>query len=110
MLNQDASGFYQEIESVPQFPQGSSSQVSLVSQAIVSTFHSAKLFKMDQDFVTASKNLDMAARCLKLSDGEEELTEEELIMKNCMLLACDWQLNARTKLWQSRLHGNAVSS
>ena len=31
-------------------------------------------------------------------------------MKNCLLLASDWQLNSRTKLWQSRMSGGAVSS
>ena len=90
-----------------------------MGKALVSTFEAAKIqtpFNDDteeyhQIFDLASKDLDTAARCLKFS-GEDDIqwSEEELIMKNCLLLACDWQLNARTKFWQSKLAGGPVTS
>ena len=90
-----------------------------VGKALVSTFEAAKIqtpFNDDSEeyhqiFDLASKDLDTAARCLKFS-GEDDIqwSEEELIMKNCLLLACDWQLNARTKFWQSKLAGGPVTS
>ena len=93
--------------------------ILLIGKALVSTFESAKI---QSDFnVTAeeylqivdvaTKDLDAAARCLKFS-GEEDVqwTEEELILKNCLLLSCDWQLNSRTKFWQSNLNGGPVTS
>lgn len=118
MLSQtlEASHFYQEIYSTPHFAQDT--QIT-VSKALVSTFESSKVqtgsnkttSEYLQIFNLASEDLDTAARCLKFS-GEEDTqwTEEELIMKNCLLLACDWQLNARTKFWQSSHSGGPVTS
>ena len=118
MLSQclEASNFYQEIYSMPHFNQNT--QV-VVGQALISTFESAKSQTISNEISSnyhqilnmASGDLDTAARCLKFS-GEEDTqwTEEELIMKNCLLLACDWQLNARTKFWQSSHSGGQVTS
>jgi len=118
MLSQtsQASDYYQEIYSVPHFPQ--ETQVT-IGKALVSTFESAKI-QSDFNVTTeeyhqivdvATADLDAAARCLKFS-GEDDIqwTEEELILKNCLLLSCDWQLNARTKFWQSNLNGGPVTS
>ena len=118
MLSQtlEASHFYQEIYSTPHFAQDT--QIT-VSKALVSTFESSKVQtdsnKTNSEYLEifnlATEDLDRAARCLKFS-GEEDTqwTEEELIMKNCLLLACDWQLNARTKFWQSSHSGGPVTS
>ena len=118
MLSQtsQASNYYQEIYSVPHFPQ--ETQVT-VGKALVSTFESAKIQsgckvtaeEYRQIVDVATNDLDAAARCLKFS-GEDDVqwTEEELILKNCLLLSCDWQLNARTKFWQSNLNGGPVTS
>lgn len=109
MLNQiaEASQYYQDVHSVPHFPQESE---GATSRAIVSTFEAAKR-ESNSNLQMASNDLDAAARCFKFS-GEDDVqwNEEELVMKNCLLLACDVQLNARTKMWQTRLGGGSVSS
>lgn len=113
MLNQEteAGNFYSDLYSVPKF--NHESPVA-ISRALVSTFDSYKKHGLDncyQVFEMASNDLDSAARCFKFS-GEDEAhwSKEELVMKNCLLLACDWHLNARTKFWQSHYGGGSVSS
>ena len=111
MLNQTDSEF--GLHSVPHFPLESQRSIA---NAIISSFEAAKIVNDNEGdykrlFETASNDVDTAARCFKFS-GEEDVqwSQDELVMKNCLLLACDIQLNARTKLWQSRLSGDPVSS
>lgn len=116
MLNHsaEASQFYQIMESVPFFEE---EEKIAVGKAIVSTFNAAKSVQekglhlnYTQIFNKASNDLDIAAKCVKYStEGELSLTDQELVLKNCLLLACDWQLQTRTSYWQAT-NGGQVSS
>nr|APH81347.1 SREBP [Paracyclopina nana] len=113
MLNQVslAKKFYRDVESVPFFD--SEAEIS-VGKAIVSTFEAARVNyegfqnadECHQIFEMASEDLEMAARCLKYTG---EYSDEEMALKNCLLLACDWQLNARTNWWPIRFNNGNVS-
>ena len=109
MLNQEPSlDEYNEVENVPQ-----SVGQTLVGKAMLATFQSAKSYHEKsadhQILEEATCALDAAARDLKYTGEELVLSQDELILKNCLLLACDWQLTARTGKWQNEGHGQPVS-
>jgi sterol regulatory element-binding transcription factor 1 len=119
MLSQTSAALehYQVIQSIPYFDKEAE---NAVGKAVVSAFEANRINHEDnnrtteyhQIFATASEDLETASGYLKYTSEETEvqLTDEELILKNCLLLACDWQLHARTTLWQSNMKGANVSS
>ena len=80
---------------------------------MMATFQSAKTYHdksaEHQILEEATWELDTAARDLKYTGEELVLSQEELILKNCLLLACDGQLTARTGNWQNEENGQPVS-
>ena len=105
MLNQDPkTEDFREVENIPH-----SVSKTLVGKAMMATFKSAKTYHdksaEHQILEEATWELDTAARDLKYTGEELVLSQEELILKNCLLLACDWQLTARTGNWQNEENG-----
>ena len=109
MLNQKPT--MEDFQKVENFPDSVSK--TLVGRSILATFQSAKTYhdkSADHQILEeATWTLDTAARDLKYTGEELILSQEELILKNCLLLACDWQLTARTGKWQNEENGQPVS-
>lgn len=113
MLDQpgEAQQYYHLVESVPR--KETEEEDFLTGEALVATFETCKI--MNGTTYTLYEQLSVLDKASdKLDEAAEHVRThkdaDEAVLKNCLLLSCDWQLSARTTLWQREMGGDTVTS